>query len=464
MAAITFLVLPSTAATASSSVGLYVSTQADRSAATLLGGSTLAGDVFVFWSKSPSPNDTTGAKRVDFSLDGVGVRSELVTPFDLGGTAGDGTALPFSLGSLRSGAHTIAAKVFPTKGSTTTYTATFSVGTSTSTTTSTTAATTTTSTTAASTTTTTAPSTSLAPASTSGGKVRFASSSFWYQMIPSSTALDPHSADYVASFNTQWKTYYNNVGVNTTRYAPPIFVASDSTPTRAVRVWDCQNKGYLDAGLQSQLSAVPIPAGTQPSAGTDGELVISQPSTDTVWEMWKARWASDGVLEACWGGKLSGVSTSQGSYAFPYGTTATGLSLAGGIITPEELKAGHIDHALSIALVETRKTIFSWPANRTDGYVDSLTAIPEGQRFRLDPTINVDALPITATAKIIAKALQTYGMVVRDKSGSVTFYAENVLAETGSDPYPALFGAPNYSVLNGVPWDRLQALPFDFGK
>ena len=458
---------PTQRAHASGSTGLYLSLRADRSGAALLGGQTVSGNVYVYWSKSAAPAETKGTTRVDFSVDGAGYRSELVSPFDLGGTASNGTAGAYSTSVLAAGSHRVDARVQSTTGAWVTYSGTFRVGTSstttsstsTSTTTSTSTSTTTTSTTTAPTTTTTAPTTTTTVVTKTP---HFASNAFWYERIPANVALNPLSSTYVSAFDAMWKTYYNNVGINTTQYAPPIWVASSTTPTQRVRVWDCQNKGYLDAGLQAQLASVPIPPGTKPSAGTDHELVISQPATDTLWEMWQARWASDGVLEACWGGKLTNVSTSQGVYPYPYGTTATGLSLAGGIITPQELQAGHIDHALSIALVQAQKSLFSWPANRTDGSVVSTSAIPEGLRFRLDPTIDVDALPISATAKIIAHAVQTYGMIVRDKSGSVTFYAENVYAETGTDPYPALFGAPSYSVLNGIPWNRLQALPLNY--
>jgi hypothetical protein len=209
---------------------------------------------------------------------------------------------------------------------------------------------------------------------------------------------------------------------------------------------------------------VPIPDGATPSAGSDAELVISQPSTDSLWELWRARRTSLGGWEACWGGKLGGVSTGPGLFPWPFGTTATGISLAGGLITPEELAAGRIDHALAVSLVDVKAKAFSWPATRTDGSSTAVNAIVEGQRFRLDPSIDVDALPVTRTAKIVAKALQTYGMVVRDRSGSVTFYAENTAAEGRTDLYPALFGTPAYKVLAGIPWTRLQALPTDYGR
>jgi hypothetical protein len=59
------------------------------------------------------------------------------------------------------------------------------------------------------------------------------------------------------------------------------------------------------------------------------------------------------------------------------------------------LQRGEIKHVLGIALVDAEKwSIYSYPANRSDGYnpTDAPNRIPEGLRFRLDPTVDVDAL------------------------------------------------------------------------
>ena len=119
---------------------------------------------------------------------------------------------------------------------------------------------------------------------------------------------------------------------------------------------------------------------------------------------------------------------------------------------------------MAVAVVEPRLSVYSWPANRTDGWHDRATAIPEGLRFRLDPTIDVDSLNLTRTGKIVARALQTYGMVVRDNAGAVVFFAENFEAEGRADPYPSLFGVPSYKVLEGIPLHRLLALPLHHGQ
>ena len=166
---------------------------------------------------------------------------------------------------------------------------------------------------------------------------------------------------------------------------------------------------------------------------------------------------------------MQNVSKSNGLFG-AYGTTATGLPFLGGQVTAEELQRGEIRHAIGIALVDMAAwNVISWPASRGDGNGAGIS--PEGIRFRLDPTVNVDALPITKAAKVIAKAAQKYGFVVWDKSGSVAIRAQAPISYTvlgKADPYHGsngLFeGKPDYSVLEGFPWDRLQFLPLNYGQ
>jgi len=298
----------------------------------------------------------------------------------------------------------------------------------------------------------------------------FAPDSFWYTPIPVDAPLNPHSAQLVAEFLRQKKAYYGTVNINTTAYASPVYVVGANTPTVRVTEWDAQKKGYLDKGLAEQWRAVPIPNYAEPADGTDKEMTIYQPSTDRLWEFWLTRKVG-GQWQACWGGEMQHVSKSSGIWTRPYGTTATGLPFLGGEITPEELKRGEIRHVMGIALVDTERwNVFSWPANRSDGYnpKNEPNRIPEGLRFRLDPNIDVDALNLNPVAKTIANAAQKYGFVVWDKAGAITLRAINPKSYTAAgkpDPYPALFkGIPTWAILKNFPWDKLQFLPFDYGK
>jgi len=298
----------------------------------------------------------------------------------------------------------------------------------------------------------------------------FSPSSFWYQPIPVDAPLHPNSAGFVAEFQRQKAAYYGTVNINTRDYSSPVYKVESSVPTVKVVQWDCQKKGYTDPGLAQQWSAVPIPAYALPSKGTDAEMTIYQPSSDTIWEFWQTR-KVDGQWQACWGGRLQNVSRSYGVFDKHYGTTATSLPFLGGQITAEELQRGEIRHAIGIALVEIeRADIYSWPANRSDGLNPDKAAnrIPEGLRFRLDPAVDVDKLNMSRAGKIIAKAAQKYGFIVLDKAGAIAIRAQNAVSYTAlgaEDPYPILFeGKPNYAVLNGFPWNHLQFLPMNYGK
>lgn len=298
----------------------------------------------------------------------------------------------------------------------------------------------------------------------------FAPTSFWYQAIPAKVTLDPNSANLTADVLRQIKAYYGNVTINTTSYASPVYTAAAGAPTSAVQFWDCQGKRYTDSNLVQQWSAVPIPSYAQAATGTDSEMTIYQPSSDTIWEFWEAR-NQGGVWQACWGGRLQNASKSNGIWPTGYGTTATGLPFLGGQITAEELQRGEIRHAIGISLVDVAAwNIVSWPANRSDGYNpnNAPNRIAEGQRFRLDPAIDVATLNIHPVAKIIAKAAQKYGFVMWDKAGALSLRAQNSKSYTllgKANPYNALFnGTAEYAVLNGFPWNRLQFLPINYGK
>jgi hypothetical protein len=64
----------------------------------------------------------------------------------------------------------------------------------------------------------------------------------------------------------------------------------------------------------------------------------------------------------------------------------------GGIITIAQLQNGVINHALGMAIMETRAGIHSWPANSHDGWVNDKDAVAEGQRFRLPSNLDLDSM------------------------------------------------------------------------
>lgn len=298
----------------------------------------------------------------------------------------------------------------------------------------------------------------------------FAPESFWYTPIPADAPLHANSARFVESFLRQKKTYYNTVAINFESWASPVYVVGPDTPKRRIDQWVCMPKFGRDPGLPQQWAEVPWPDYAVPAGGSDAEMTIYQPSTDTIWEFWLTRKVGE-QWQACWGGRMQNASKNDGRWPGYYGTTATGLPFLGGQITAEELRRGEIRHVIGIALPELEAAnVFSWPAKRSDGANPQKepNRIPEGLRFRLDPSVNVDALKMRPAGKVIAKAAQVYGFVVWDYAGAIGIRAQNPKSYTAAglpNPYPALLNnAPAWAILEGFPWDKLQFLPHDYGK
>jgi hypothetical protein len=297
----------------------------------------------------------------------------------------------------------------------------------------------------------------IAPASASANY--FSPNSFWNKQLSSTAALDARSATWVQDLQSQVNQY--GPWINTTHYSVPIYtVSATQTPVQVKmdgRNWD--PKYWVD------FAAVPLPDNAQPAAGTDEHLVVYQPATDTMWEFWLLEKRADG-WHAGSGAKIVAQSTNSGIvpvlpntlFPEPWGATATALPAAGGLITPQELQKGSINHAVAFIIPHPLlQWWWAWPAQRSDGDNTNPYAIPEGARFRLPANVDVTRLGLTRAGTIIARAVQRYGMVLRDHGGAVSFYAQDPV-NMGSNPYISLLGPDPVATLKNFPWSRLQAL------
>jgi hypothetical protein len=300
----------------------------------------------------------------------------------------------------------------------------------------------------------------------------FARDSIWKAPVPSGAPLDPNSASIVQNLVQQAATESLDLGLN----GPPFYVV----PANAAKVRVTLDE--FNPVLQRVFDAVPMPPSAQPGKGTDHPLAVYQPSTDTMWEFWKLSREPDG-WHAHWGGRMIHVSKDPGYYRHvvdakgnvleqaSWGTTAASFPLMGGVMTTAELRAGHIDHALSLAISHTRAGVFAAPAQRTDG--DSLdpNAPPEGAHFRLDPTLNLASLRLPPFVLMMAQAAQRYGIYIDNRSDGFTFRCQDPRqfeARYGYNPYlgrddrpgspGALLSAWPGELLRMFPWSHLQLL------
>jgi hypothetical protein len=251
--------------------------------------------------------------------------------------------------------------------------------------------------------------------------------------------------------------------IETDSYSTTVYRVSARQPTVAVKLENTQRWAHT---LSVAFREVPIPPDAKPAAGSDAHMTIWQPSTDRLWEFWRAHDGPKG-WEAEWGGAMRHASTSPGyytSHSWPgarsyWGATATSLPVIAGTMTIEELEQGGIHHALAIDLPYARRDVFSSPARRTDGTSPDPNTIPEGARLRVAPEVDIPSLHLPRVAEEMALAAQRYGMIVRDQTHhAVAFYAEDP-APVDLNPYPTLFGGEYPSkLLAAFPWQDVQVL------
>ena len=264
--------------------------------------------------------------------------------------------------------------------------------------------------------------------------------------------VDPRSRTYVQGMVDR------DLVVSLRRWTVPVWFASPRTPR-----YDVSLTSAWFSRIDT-LTSVPIPNAAKPDPEADGHMTVVDQKNGCVYDLYHARRSGDGWT-ARWANALP--ISSAGVYPDGLGTRASGFSAGAGLIWPAELERGHIDHALVFAYPLTKGNAYVSPATHPDGKSTDLAALPMGARVRLDPTLDLSTLGLSRSERVIARALQEYGMVLGDTSGGFTLYAASPLTMS-SDPYQKLFHtSSDWAALSRIPLNRLQVIelpPTQSGK
>ena len=148
---------------------------------------------------------------------------------------------------------------------------------------------------------------------------------------------------------------------------------------------------------------LPVPDG-------DRHVLVLQTGSCTLYELFDAERQGDGS----WTAGSGAVFDLRGYDLRPDGWTsadAAGLPILPGLVRYAEVAAGEIRHALRFTAPSTRRA-YVWPARHFASASTDPALPPMGQRFRLRADADLSGFSDEALA--IARALQTYGMILAD--------------------------------------------------
>ncbi len=272
----------------------------------------------------------------------------------------------------------------------------------------------------------------------------------WNLPIGPGPVYDRDSNSYVANLSG----YFGN---DPTRYTYPVYDnITSETMIRRIHVTgvfsNVTGEGDQLTILRDAVVEVPVPAGAMPSPGRDSQIIFIDPVTGDEWGFWRFEETLDSGLIAQNGYHYninwSGVAPSG------FISRGAGLPYYAGLVRPAEIEAGRITHALAFGMQDP-STLFVFPATKSDGK-GVFPALPEGARLQLDPSLtdrDFERWGLDETGKIMARALQEYGMILVDYSGHPKIYVE---AEHTAN-WPTLTA----STVSPIPYSAFRVLALD---
>lgn len=274
----------------------------------------------------------------------------------------------------------------------------------------------------------------------------FREKSIFYQKIPANAEVDPNSKKMIEGLIKDAKQGFV---LAVKEWTVPVYYADSKTPTYDVRL-------TADWAPKKILKKVPIPDFARPDPEADAHLVVVDEQKGCIYDFWEMKKTGNG-WSAGWGNALP--LDSDGIFPSGFSARGSGFELLQGLIWPQELVQGAINHALIFSYDYTKAGGPVEPATESDGDTDADWAIPEGALLQLDPNLNLATLGLNSYEMTIAKALQEYGMYLADDGGGVTLYAVNPISAR-TDPYQNIFDEQDYLDGSFILLDKIPAEKF----
>jgi hypothetical protein len=175
----------------------------------------------------------------------------------------------------------------------------------------------------------------------------------------------------------------------------------------------------FDYADESDRGPYPIPRSAPIEGGrnADGDrhVLVVDRSRCRLYELYDAHPQAGGARWTAGSGATWSLRSNRLRPAGWTSADAAGLPILPGLARYDEVRRGRIDHALRFTVQRTRRA-FTWPARH---FASSLTdpALPRmGERLRLKASVSLAGLG--PQARVVARALRTYGMLLADNGSN----------------------------------------------
>jgi hypothetical protein len=274
----------------------------------------------------------------------------------------------------------------------------------------------------------------------------------WYEKLtPANTVVDPNSAAMVAYLTS----ITGKFGTSTGGWSHPIFYAESTTPLSTVTI-----SGNATA-QQLGWDKVPIPPNAVQSSQTDGHLIVIDHLHHYAWELYQARkisstaWAASRMRR--WDLTGDGVQSPSDRLG---AVRQCPVPLLHGLITYEEMQRGLIDHAIEMTAYSQGDNFWApYPGEINlsgQDQINKQSGIEACMRLQLDPALDLNTLSLPPLGKVVAKAMQEYGVFIVDGSErrSTDVQFENLDAR----PDGIRWGSTLSGILYNIPKAKLRVV------
>ncbi len=204
-------------------------------------------------------------------------------------------------------------------------------------------------------------------------------------------------------------------------HAKRTFVHPDFGPPSYGIPFDVVDAAHPDVSVdfayadESDPGPYPFGSDIHVEGGSDRHAIMVDEDACTLYELYNARW--NGGDPTAGSGAVFDLTSNALRPAGWTSADAAGLSVMAGLLRPDEVAAGAVDHAIRVTASCTRDA-FIWPARHAAG-TDDRRCPPMGARFRLKA--GFDGSAFSPDARGVIRAMKRYGLIVADNGSDWYF-------------------------------------------